>query len=158
MLYTYMFATSAWHSASQQSLQPAVVLFHALSTQAAYLFTHVRSLVCLPQLVLINVSDHHTRTKANTPGGGGAVPRVMGCLLGQQSGRTVDISNSFEMKYDQGPEGLVINVAFLQKKMEQCEWHCAAGGRSRFLSCLAQSTVACASMNSNGVPIQGWQT
>ena len=82
--------------------------------------------MCLTQLVLINVSDHHTRTKANTPsssgGGGGAVPRVMGCLLGQQSGRTVDISNSFEIKYDQGPEGLVINDAFLQKKMEQCEW------------------------------------
>ncbi|GAB4821425.1 hypothetical protein N2152v2_008471 [Parachlorella kessleri] len=74
----------------------------------------------LHPLVLINVSDHHTRTKANTPSSSsGAVPRVMGCLLGQQSGRTVDISNSFEIKYDQGPEGLVINDSFLQKKMEQ---------------------------------------
>ena len=45
----------------------------------------------------------------------------MGCLLGQQSGRTVDISNSFEIKFEQGPGGIAINDAFLQKKMEQCE-------------------------------------
>lgn len=81
------------------------------------------------QLVLINISDHHTRTKANATGGASAprVYRVMGCLLGQQSGRTVDISNSFEIRFEQGPEGIIINDAFLQKKMEQCEWGRGAG-------------------------------
>jgi len=36
-------------------------------------------------LVLINVSDHYTRTKANT--GGSPSTRVLGVLLGSQSGR-----------------------------------------------------------------------
>ena len=74
------------------------------------------------QLVLINISDHHTRTRANT---GAPAVKVLGCLLGTQSGRTVDISNSFEIKYE-GPtaaEGgpVVIDHAFLLKKQDQCE-------------------------------------
>lgn len=66
-----------------------------------------RSWICytlfpLVQLVLINISDHHTRTLANQGapageastsaaggGGGGPCVRVLGCLLGSQSGRTV---------------------------------------------------------------------
>lgn len=88
------------------------------------------------QLVLINISDHHTRTVANAGGpppagadaggastsaGGGAATRVLGCLLGSQSGRTVDISNSFEMRLVGGSD-VDIDEAFLQTKMEQCEW------------------------------------
>lgn len=50
---------------------------------------------------------------------------MLGCLLGTHSTRTVDIANSFEIKYD----GVVNNVpqidcAFLAKKQEQCA--CAA--------------------------------
>ncbi|GIL60036.1 hypothetical protein Vafri_14657 [Volvox africanus] len=77
----------------------------------------------LHPLVLINVSDHHTRTKANTPGAsptGLASPAVMGCLLGSQSGRTVDIRNSFEVRYNMAADGSVeLDVAFLLKKQEQ---------------------------------------
>ena len=72
------------------------------------------------QLVLINVSDHFTRVKANSADG--ASPVVYGCLLGAQSGRTVDVSNSFEIKYTTSPEGhVVIDEPFLAKKTEQCK-------------------------------------
>ena len=75
---------------------------------------------CHPQLVLINVSDHHTRCRANglNVAAGG---RVQGCLLGQQDGRNVDISNSLEIVYSVAPDGaLEIDEAFLLKKMDQC--------------------------------------
>lgn len=71
----------------------------------------------LHPLVLINISDHHTRMKANAPDGKGE--RVLGCLLGTQTGRTVDISNSFELKYSIQSEGVVIDEAFRKKKQEQ---------------------------------------
>jgi len=76
------------------------------------------------QLVLINVSDHFTRLKANGVDGAPA-PTVMGCLLGSQDGRTVDISNSFEIKCDESPENgsFQIDNAFLLKKQEQCEYY-----------------------------------
>ena len=45
------------------------------------------------QLVLINISDHTMRAKAS----GSGFPRVIGCLLGQLHGRTVDVINSFEL-------------------------------------------------------------
>ncbi|GFH31109.1 MPN domain-containing protein, partial [Haematococcus lacustris] len=71
----------------------------------------------LHPLVLINMSDHYTRTKVNT---GNPATKVMGILLGSQAGRTVDISNSFEMKYELTAEGGVqIDSAFLLKKQEQ---------------------------------------
>ena len=71
------------------------------------------------QLVLINVSDHFTRIRANS--GDQDKVRVLGCLLGQQEGRVVDISNSFEIKYQLTPEGYAFDDAFLVKKQEQCE-------------------------------------
>lgn len=93
------------------------------------------ALLPAPQLVLINISDHHTRTRANTPGAsaaGVAPPAVMGCLLGSQSGRTVDISNSFEIKYSTSAGQVEVDVAFLLKKQEQCKrvyvWHMAGAG------------------------------
>ena len=54
----------------------------------------VRKHCCCVQLVLINISDHFMRIRMS---GDEATPRVVGCLLGEQTGRTVDISNSFEM-------------------------------------------------------------
>ena len=44
----------------------------------------------------------------------------MGCLLGSQSGRVVDISNSFEISYTMGFGKVVIDEAFLTRKQEQC--------------------------------------
>ena len=71
--------------------------------------------------MLINVSDHHTRCRANglNAAAGG---RVHGCLLGQQDGRNVDISNSLEIVYSVGQDGaLEVDEAFLLKKMDHCE-------------------------------------
>ena len=72
------------------------------------------------QLVLINISDHATRIKANHPDASN-IPRVLGCLLGQQSGRVVDISNSLEIKYTLVEGSIVIDEAYLIKKQEQCK-------------------------------------
>ncbi len=66
--------------------------------------------------MLINISDHHVRMRANNPNG--TAVAVVGCLLGSQPGRVVDISNSFEMKFTS--EGQ-IDMPFLAKKQEQCE-------------------------------------
>ncbi len=74
------------------------------------------------QLVLINISDHTTRIRANKVDASSPSPRVLGCLLGQQTGRVVDISNSLELKYTVGDEGVVIDEAYLIKKQEQCKW------------------------------------
>ncbi|GAX82869.1 hypothetical protein CEUSTIGMA_g10295.t1 [Chlamydomonas eustigma] len=71
----------------------------------------------LHPLVLINISDHHTRTKANSTSLSDV--KVMGCLLGTQNGRTIDISNSFEMKFEHVSGGILIDNAFLLKKQDQ---------------------------------------
>jgi COP9 signalosome complex subunit 6 len=55
------------------------------------------------QLVLINVSDHCMRTKALD---NAEFPRVIGCLLGQHNGRTVDIISSFEMIETECTDGI----------------------------------------------------
>ncbi len=83
------------------------------------------------QLVLLTISDHHTRIKANAPAGQDAASsstwpaapaRVLGYLLGQQNGRVVDISNSFELNYTTDAAGaLQIDAPLLTTKLEQCE-------------------------------------
>jgi hypothetical protein len=74
------------------------------------------------QLVLINISDHHTRTKVNAPADQQSTPaRVVGCLLGQQSGRSVSIRNSFEVGNSFPEDANQLDFGFLHKKLEQCE-------------------------------------
>ena len=102
----------------------------------------------LHPLVLLNISDHHTRSVPCSPRSSLALPlarpcrhatltalprsfkaqlagldtpRVLGLLLGTHTARTVEISNSFEIKYD----GFLNDVpqldhAFLVQKQEQC--------------------------------------
>ncbi|GLJ08271.1 hypothetical protein SUGI_0085330 [Cryptomeria japonica] len=71
----------------------------------------------LHPLVIVNISDHHTRMKAQSAAQGGSVPRVFGCVIGVQRGRTVEIFNSFELMYDVKTHTL--NRDFLNKKTEQ---------------------------------------
>lgn len=77
----------------------------------------------LHPLVIVNIADHHTRVKAQNGGGAGSVPRptprVFGCVLGVQTGRTVEVFNSFELTYDPALEAL--DRSFLETKQEQCE-------------------------------------
>ncbi|KAF3331052.1 COP9 signalosome complex subunit 6a [Carex littledalei] len=88
----------------------------------------------LHPLVIVNISDHYTRLKAQTlhsgessssaaPSNGGATgsappapPRVFGCVIGVQRGRTVEIFNSFELLFD--PDTHTLDRAFLEKKQE----------------------------------------
>lgn len=84
----------------------------------------------LHPLVIVNVSDHHTRVKAqaacsadsSSPSSGpgaGQPPRVFGCVIGVQRGRTVEIFNSFELVLD--PVSGTLDRAFLDKKQELCK-------------------------------------
>ncbi|KAL0916004.1 hypothetical protein M5K25_013480 [Dendrobium thyrsiflorum] len=84
----------------------------------------------LHPLVIVNISDHYTRVKAQTQhsvstgtasssltaANGSAAPRVFGCVIGEQRGRTVEIFNSFEMILD--PISQTLDRAFLEKKQE----------------------------------------
>lgn len=78
----------------------------------------------LHPLVILNISDHHTRVKSqmHSPNSSSAPtdppPRVYGCVIGVQSGRTVEIFNSFELLYDPSTQSL--DRAFLVKKQELC--------------------------------------
>eukprot|EP00850_Spirogloea_muscicola_P014911 SM000110S18918 [mRNA] locus=s110:322120:324920:+ [translate_table: standard] len=86
----------------------------------------------LHPLVLLNISDHFSRTRAQAGDAGGASsssssaaagapPRVLGCVLGAQSGRHVEIFNSFELKHerDAASGAVVLALDFLETKIEQ---------------------------------------
>ncbi|CAK9231272.1 unnamed protein product [Sphagnum troendelagicum] len=70
----------------------------------------------LHPLVIVNISDHYTRIKAQS-GSASPLPRVYGCVIGVQTGRTVEIFNSFELHYDATQN--VLDRAFLESKQEQ---------------------------------------
>ncbi|KAJ6978445.1 hypothetical protein NC653_026752 [Populus alba x Populus x berolinensis] len=75
----------------------------------------------LHPLVIVNISDHYTRVKSQANGcsdGGSASPppRVYGCVIGVQRGRTVEIFNSFELLYD--PVTHSLDRPFIEKKQE----------------------------------------
>ncbi|KAL0320945.1 UNVERIFIED_CONTAM: COP9 signalosome complex subunita [Sesamum radiatum] len=81
----------------------------------------------LHPLVIVNISDHYTRVKSQSlpPNSASAAdasslppPRVFGCVIGVQRGRTVEIFNSFELLYD--PSTHSLERAFLEKKQELC--------------------------------------
>lgn len=65
-------------------------------------------------LVIVNISDHYTRMKAQSQ----SSTRVFGCVIGVQRGRTVEIFNSFELLYDEAAGCL--DRVFLEKKQELC--------------------------------------
>ena len=70
----------------------------------------------LHPLVLVSISDHITRIRSQ----GGPETRVVGCLLGLQSARTVEITNAFELKSSMQGGALVIDKEYMQLKQEQC--------------------------------------
>lgn len=47
---------------------------------------------------------------------------VLGALLGTQTGREVEIVNTFELAFDENPDGkIIIDSAFLISRLQQCE-------------------------------------
>ncbi|KAK4510413.1 uncharacterized protein ATC70_004843 [Mucor velutinosus] len=93
------------------------------STQIAPIVSNVQSSsglsISVHPLVLLNISDHYTRTKLQNPT---AIEngRMYGALLASQSGRDVDIINSFELPLSTEQDGnTVLDKAFLLYKLEQ---------------------------------------
>lgn len=74
--------------------------------------------ISLHPLVIINVSEHFTRLRAQAAPG--TPIRVFGCLLGTLSGRNVDIANSFELKVALVGEGArALDLNFLKVRLEE---------------------------------------
>jgi len=71
--------------------------------------------VSLHPLVIMNISEHWTRTKAQV----GCSLKVYGALFGQQQGRTVEIMNSFELDYFFVERKVVINLKYYSLKEGQ---------------------------------------
>ncbi|XP_068687242.1 COP9 signalosome complex subunit 6-like [Montipora capricornis] len=73
--------------------------------------------VALHPLVIMNISEHYTRIKAQY---GEPNPQVIGALLGTQDGRKIEIFNSFELQFDRFDDGqIVINMEYYKTKEEQ---------------------------------------
>jgi len=70
----------------------------------------------LHPLVIINLSDHWTRARVQNRVDN---PRVIGALLGTQSGRNVEILNSFELVYGVVNGLVVIEQKYWNTKQEQ---------------------------------------
>eukprot|EP00753_Platysulcus_tardus_P005557 PLAT13466.1.p1 GENE.PLAT13466.1~~PLAT13466.1.p1 ORF type:complete len:307 (+),score=125.52 PLAT13466.1:531-1451(+) len=88
------------------------------------------SRVGLHPLVIINVSDHYTRalvqSKRAAKGEGegdsktAEVPRILGALFGVQTGRKVEVLNSFELVFSRDGEGKVqLDADYLEAKRSQ---------------------------------------
>ena len=69
----------------------------------------------LHPLVIINISDHYTRCSLNVKSGG----RVIGCLLGEQKGRVIHITNTFEMNFKADSEEQTVDKEHLAAKKDQ---------------------------------------
>lgn len=93
--------------------------------------------VILHPLVVINVSDHFTRfsamrmfpNAAATADGASAPrkltdakgdPRVMGILLGNQNGRTIEVCHSFELPATNSDAGTIeVDMEFMERRIQQ---------------------------------------
>jgi COP9 signalosome complex subunit 6 len=74
--------------------------------------------ISLHPLVIMNVSEHFTRHRAQAAPG--TPIRVFGCLLGTLSGRNVDIANSFELKVGAVGEGVyALDLNFLKVRLDE---------------------------------------
>lgn len=62
----------------------------------------------LHPLAVLNISDHLTRTKYMT--GKDSNYRVIGLLLGKQTGRSLDIVNTIEIKFKSNQKGEIETV------------------------------------------------
>ena len=69
----------------------------------------------LHPLVIINISDHFTRCSLNVKTGG----RVIGCLLGEQKGRVIHLTNTFEMIFKSDSEEQSLDREHLSAKKDQ---------------------------------------
>jgi len=71
--------------------------------------------VQLHPLVIMNISDHWTRMKAQN----GKPSQVIGALLGKQEGRLLEIMNSFELSFITSDDVITIDTAYYEKQQKQ---------------------------------------
>ncbi|XP_041974512.1 COP9 signalosome complex subunit 6 [Aricia agestis] len=71
--------------------------------------------VSLHPLVIMNVSEHWTRVKAQE----GAPQTVIGALIGKQKGRNVEVMNSFELVFAIIENDIIIDRDYYNLKEEQ---------------------------------------
>ncbi|KAG0216454.1 maintenance of mitochondrial structure and function-domain-containing protein [Mortierella sp. GBAus27b] len=74
--------------------------------------------IAIHPLALLNISDHYTRTVIQQPSNGPV--HVIGALLGIQTGREVEIFNSYELLFTLQPDGAIrIHDEYFVTKQEQ---------------------------------------
>lgn len=71
--------------------------------------------VSLHPLVIMNISEHWTRIRAQE----GRPQQVIGALIGKQKGRNIDIMNSFELVFDTIDNNIVIDKDYYTTKEQQ---------------------------------------
>jgi len=92
--------------------------------------------VSLHPLVIMNISEHWTRCKAQE----GKPVQVLGAVIGQQKGRKIEIMNSLELLFDVVDGNIVIDMEYYNLKEEQFKqvfsemdflgWYSTGGGPS----------------------------
>ncbi|CAG2117471.1 unnamed protein product, partial [Medioppia subpectinata] len=82
--------------------------------------------VSLHPLVIMNVSEHWTRIRAQdnsvcegTSGQALSTSQVIGALIGKQNGRNIEIMNSFELNFDRIDSETVIDRDYYNTKESQ---------------------------------------
>lgn len=71
--------------------------------------------VSLHPLVIMNISEHWTRLRAQN----GTKQDVYGALIGKQQGRNIEILNSFELKFEVIEGDVIINREYYNTKEQQ---------------------------------------
>lgn len=71
--------------------------------------------VSLHPLVIMNISEHWTRVRAQE----GIPPQVIGALIGKQTGRNLEIMNSFELVFDRIEGDIIIDKDYYTTKEQQ---------------------------------------
>lgn len=72
-------------------------------------------IVKLHPLVVMNISDHWTRVKAQSGG-----PQIVyGALIGKQNGRVMEVMNSFELKIENIGDNQIIDQDYFKVRQDQ---------------------------------------
>ena len=71
--------------------------------------------VSLHPLVIMNISEHWTRVRAQE----GRAIQVLGALIGKQKGRNIEVMNSFELLFDVIESDIIIDREYYTTKEEQ---------------------------------------
>lgn len=74
--------------------------------------------VFLHPLVIMNISDHFTRSSVTN---GGKI-KVFGAILGTHKGTNAEVSNSFVLLVTEEGGKHHLNVDYFASKRQQCEW------------------------------------